>query len=91
MIRSFYGLTHNPFDARDLQLLPQQQEIHDTLKVHCQQGGLCLVLGAPGTCPLPRSDRILGRRLPNCYPIRGCWLHREFGNARLGLVARYPA
>ena len=49
MIRSFYGLTQNPFDARELELLPQQQEIHDTLKVHCQQGGLCLVLGVPGT------------------------------------------
>ena len=49
MIRSFYGLTHNPFDLRDLELLPQQREIHDTLKVHCQQGGLCLVLGVPGT------------------------------------------
>jgi type II secretory pathway predicted ATPase ExeA len=49
MIRSFYGLTQNPFDGRDLQLLPMQQEIHDTLKVHCQQGGLCLVLGVPGT------------------------------------------
>ncbi len=49
MLRSFYGLTQNPFDARELQLLPQQQEIHDTLRVHCQQGGLCLVLGVPGT------------------------------------------
>jgi MSHA biogenesis protein MshM len=49
MIRSFYGLTQNPFDLRDLELLPQQQEILDTLKVHCQQGGLCLVLGIPGT------------------------------------------
>ena len=49
MIRSFYGLTQNPFDTRELELLPQQQEIHDTLKVHCQQGGLCLVLGVPGT------------------------------------------
>jgi MSHA biogenesis protein MshM len=49
MIRSFYGLTQNPFDARELKLLPHQQEIHDTLKVHCQQGGLCLVLGVPGT------------------------------------------
>jgi MSHA biogenesis protein MshM len=49
MIRSFYGLTHNPFDLRDLELLPPQREIHDTLKVHCQQGGLCLVLGVPGT------------------------------------------
>jgi MSHA biogenesis protein MshM len=49
MIRSFYGLTQNPFDLRDIELLPQQQEIYDTLKVHCQQGGLCLVLGVPGT------------------------------------------
>jgi ABC-type cobalamin/Fe3+-siderophores transport system ATPase subunit len=49
MIRAFYGLTQNPFDLRELQLLPQQQEIHDTLKVHCQQGGLCLLLGVPGT------------------------------------------
>jgi type II secretory pathway predicted ATPase ExeA len=42
-------LTQNPFDNRELELLPAQQEIHDTLKVHCQQGGLCLVLGVPGT------------------------------------------
>ena len=49
MIRSFYGLTQTPFDLRELTLLPQQQEIHETLKVHCQQGGLCLVLGVPGT------------------------------------------
>jgi MSHA biogenesis protein MshM len=49
MIRSFYGLTQDPFDLRDLELLPQQREIHDVLKVHCQQGGLCLVLGLPGT------------------------------------------
>jgi hypothetical protein len=33
MIRTFYGLTQNPFDLRDLELLPQQQEIHDILKV----------------------------------------------------------
>jgi type II secretory pathway predicted ATPase ExeA len=49
MIRSFFGITQNPFDARELVLLPQQQEIFDILKVHCQQGGLCLVLGSPGT------------------------------------------
>jgi MSHA biogenesis protein MshM len=49
MIRAFYGLARDPFDLRDIQLLPGQQEIHDTLKVHCQQGGLCLVLGVPGS------------------------------------------
>jgi type II secretory pathway predicted ATPase ExeA len=49
MIRSYFGLTDNPFALRDIQLLPHQHEIHDTLKVHCQQGGLCLVVGRPGT------------------------------------------
>jgi MSHA biogenesis protein MshM len=49
MIRAFYGLSRDPFDLRDIELLPQQQEIHDILKVHCQQGGLCLVLGVPGS------------------------------------------
>jgi type II secretory pathway predicted ATPase ExeA len=49
MIRSHFGLTQNPFDRRELDLLSAQQEIVETLKVHCQQGGLCLVLGVPGT------------------------------------------
>ena len=49
MIRSFYGIADDPFSIRRIQLLPQQQEIHDTLRVHCQQGGLCLVVGNPGT------------------------------------------
>ncbi len=31
------------------ELLTQQKEILDTLRVHCQQGGLCIVIGAPGT------------------------------------------
>ena len=49
MIRAFYGLADNPFSSRSLKLLPQQQEVYDTLRVHCQQGGLSLVLGIPGT------------------------------------------
>jgi type II secretory pathway predicted ATPase ExeA len=49
MIRSYFGLTRNPFELSEIELLPAQQEIHDTLKVHSQQGGLCLVLGVPGT------------------------------------------
>lgn len=49
MIRSYFGLTNNPFALRDIELLGHQQEIYDTLKVHCQQGGLCLVVGRPGT------------------------------------------
>ncbi len=49
MIRSHFGLDRNPFSYEDIQLLPHQQEIFDTLRVHAQQGGLCLLLGEPGT------------------------------------------
>jgi MSHA biogenesis protein MshM len=49
MIRSHFGLQRNPFDPEALTLLPLQQEIFDILRVHAQQGGLCLVLGEPGT------------------------------------------
>jgi len=49
VIRAFYGIERNPFTSEGCSLLKQQQEIYDTLRVHCQQGGLCLVLGVPGT------------------------------------------
>jgi len=49
MIRAFYGLAKDPFAQEDITLLPSQQEIADTLRVHAQQGGLCIVLGDPGT------------------------------------------
>jgi type II secretory pathway predicted ATPase ExeA len=49
MIRAFFGLTENPFSSEQVKLLPHQEEIYDTLRVHCQQGGLCMILGVPGT------------------------------------------
>lgn len=49
MIRAWFGTDRDPFSHDDITLLAQQQEIYDTLKVHCQQGGLCLVMGEPGT------------------------------------------
>jgi len=49
MIRSHFGLAANPFDASHPKLLPHQKEIFDTLRVHAQQGGLCLIMGLPGT------------------------------------------
>jgi MSHA biogenesis protein MshM len=42
-------LSTNPFALESIVLLPQQQEIFETLRVHCQQGGLCVVVGDPGT------------------------------------------
>lgn len=49
MIRAHFGLDHAPFATDKFTLLPHQQEIFDTLRVHCQQGGLCVVVGEPGT------------------------------------------
>lgn len=49
MIRAHFGLDKNPFSLDNPTLLPHQQEIFDTLRVHCQQGGLCLIVGDPGT------------------------------------------
>jgi MSHA biogenesis protein MshM len=49
MIRAWFGISHDPFAIDSLALLCQQQEVYETLKVHCQQGGLCLVMGEPGT------------------------------------------
>lgn len=49
MIRSFFGISHNPFGLEQIQLLSHQQDIYDILGVHAQQGGLCLVMGEPGT------------------------------------------
>ena len=50
MIRSYFGITQNPFVIDETQpLLPHQQRHFDILKVHSQQGGLCLILGEPGT------------------------------------------
>lgn len=49
MIRAHFGLDKNPFSLDNPTLLPHQQEIFDTLRVHCQQGGLCIIVGDPGT------------------------------------------
>ena len=49
MIRSYFGLAMDPFAPEYVSLLSQQKEIFETLLVHCQQGGLCLLLGEPGT------------------------------------------
>lgn len=50
MIRTYFGLTKNPFIIDENQtLLDHQQRHFDILKVHTQQGGFCLILGEPGT------------------------------------------
>lgn len=49
MIRSHFGIEQNPFDQQKPALLPHQQAIFETIRVHAQQGGLCIVMGEPGT------------------------------------------
>jgi len=49
MIRAFYGIDTNPFSIDKINLLAHQQEVFDILKVHSFQGGLCLLMGEPGT------------------------------------------
>jgi type II secretory pathway predicted ATPase ExeA len=49
MIRSHFGISKNPFSTESCELLEHQQEVYDILKVHSSQGGLCLVMGIPGT------------------------------------------
>ena len=49
MIRSHFGLECNPFDATKPALLPHQKQVFETIKVHCRQGGLCVLMGEPGT------------------------------------------
>ena len=65
MIRSYFGLQRSPFDTETLTLLPHQQESFDILRVHAQQGGLCLVLGEPGT-----GKSVLKQALLNHDPKR---------------------
>jgi type II secretory pathway predicted ATPase ExeA len=65
MIRSHFGLTRNPFDSESIDLLAHQQEVFDILRVHAQQGGLCLVLGEPGT-----GKSVLKQTLLNHDPKR---------------------
>jgi len=65
MIRTHFGLQKNPFDGEAPTLLAHQQEVFDILKVHAQQGGLCLVLGEPGV-----GKSVLKQALINHDPKR---------------------
>jgi len=48
MIRSYFGIPRQSFAIdEDAPLLEHQQRHFDTLKVHSQQGGFCLILGEP--------------------------------------------
>jgi type II secretory pathway predicted ATPase ExeA len=58
MIRSFFGISKNPFTNDNNKLLEHQMEIYDIIKVHSRQGGFCLLMGEPGTGKTVIKDKI---------------------------------
>ena len=84
MIKAYFGLTKNPFHSETITLLPHQQTIFDTLRVHCQQGGLCLVMGEPGTGKTVLKDALKvfdPQRL--ITPVVSRTLHTYFNTLRI--------
>jgi len=49
MIRSYFGIANTPFGMEKHSLLPHQAAEMEVLKVHASMGGLCLIMGIPGT------------------------------------------
>lgn len=48
MIKPLFGITNEPFIRGEHELLKQQQDIFEIIKIHSQHGGLSVVTGAPG-------------------------------------------
>lgn len=48
MINAIWGITQTPFKRDQLELLPQQKNLFDTIKIHAQHGGFSVIIGEPG-------------------------------------------
>ena len=48
MINAVWGLSTPPFQRDKLNLLAQQKEIFNIIKIHSQQGGFSVIIGEPG-------------------------------------------
>lgn len=49
MINTYFGIERLPFFPQEFSLLDHQRAIYDTIRVHTNHGGLCLIMGEPGT------------------------------------------
>ncbi len=84
MIRSYFGLDQNPFCHENSDPLKIQREILETIRVHSQQGGLCLILGEPGTGKTVIKENIC-RQDPKrmITPVVNRTLHTYFNTLRI--------
>lgn len=48
IIQNSFGITQEPFQRNQPELLPAQQEVLDIITIHAQHGGFSVVVGAPG-------------------------------------------
>lgn len=48
MIKATFGLTKEPFNRASPELLSQQKQILDIIRIHAQHGGFSVVIGSPG-------------------------------------------
>ena len=48
MIKATFGLTKEPFSREAPELLPQQAQILEIIRIHAQHGGFSVVIGSPG-------------------------------------------
>ena len=48
MIKATFGLTKEPFNRETPELMSQQKQILEIIKIHAQHGGFSVVIGPPG-------------------------------------------
>jgi type II secretory pathway predicted ATPase ExeA len=84
MIRALYGIEVNPFTIDQITLLPHQQEVFDIIEVHSHQGGLCLLMGEPGTGKTIIKDAINQQAAKNTRMVNvGRTLHTYFNTVKI--------
>jgi len=84
MIRSYFGIDQNPFAQENIQLLVHQQEIFETLRVHAQQGCLCLLLGEPGVGKSAIKEAVKNHEPKRMItPVVNRTLHTYFSTLRI--------
>lgn len=84
MIQAWFGIEQPPFAAAAPELLQHQQDILDTILVHAQQGGLCVVAGEPGTGKSVLRNAIAAHDTKRTItPVISRTLHTYFNTLRI--------